>query len=74
MLYEVITAKAVEPTHEQRSALITELLSKVGAQLAYQGTQAKVIDQQQVQELMGLVQKFVLRLAPRSSRDGQATQ
>ena len=37
-------AKAVEPTHEQRSALIAELLSKVGAQLAYQGAQAKVID------------------------------
>lgn len=56
-------AQGVESDEQRGAALIAELISKVGQQLAQQGGQAGVLDQQQAQELLGLVDQFAQQVS-----------
>lgn len=56
-------AQGVEQDEQRGAALFSELIGKVGQQLAQQGGKAGVLDQQQAQELMGMVQQFAQKVA-----------
>lgn len=60
-------AQGVEQDDEPQSALLAELLSKIGQGLAQQGGQAGVLEPAQAQELQQLVSAFVERVSPQFS-------
>lgn len=66
-------AQGVEQDDEPQSALLAELLTKIGQGLAQHGGQAGVLDQAQAQELQQLVSAFVERVSPHFS-EGMAPE
>ncbi len=67
-------AEGVEDDEARGAALLAELISSVGQQLAVQGGQQGVIDQQQAQQLHQMVQAFVAEVSPHFQQGGQPQQ
>lgn len=63
-------AQGVESDEQRASALLAELISSVGKQLAMQGSKAGVLDQQQVAEMKQLVNAFVSQVSKHFSDSG----
>ena len=64
-------AQGVEQEDEQRaSSLLAELIGSVGQQLAIQGSNAGVMDQQQVAEMKQLVNAFVSQVSKHFNDSG----